>query len=88
VSELIVRALLRVPWVSLPNLVTGRAVVPELYRHATTPDGLARAALGLLGDAEALAAQRAAFAELADQLGAAGVAQRAAALVLARAAVV
>jgi lipid-A-disaccharide synthase len=85
-SELIARAVLRVPWVSLPNLVAGRAVVPELYRDATTPEGLARAALGLLGDRAGLAAQRAAFSELAALLGPAGVAERAAALVLSRAA--
>jgi lipid-A-disaccharide synthase len=85
VSELIARTLLRVPWIALPNLVLGRAVVPELYRRDTTPEGLARAALALLGDAEALAAQRAAFAELAEHLGAGDVAPRAAALVLAAA---
>jgi lipid-A-disaccharide synthase len=85
-SELIVRMLLRVPWVSLPNLVAGRAVVPELYRQATTPHGLADAALELLASEDRLAAQRAAFAELGEQLGSAGVAARAAALVLATAA--
>jgi lipid-A-disaccharide synthase len=85
-SELIARALLRVPWMSLPNLIAGRAVVPELYRRATTPEGLAQAALRLLADRDALAAQRAAFSELADQLGTGGVAARAAALVLATAA--
>jgi lipid-A-disaccharide synthase len=84
-SELIARALLRVPWMSLPNLIAGRAVVPELYRRATTSGGLAQAALGLLADGEGRAAQRAAFAELADQLGSGGVAARAAALVLATA---
>jgi lipid-A-disaccharide synthase len=85
-SELVARLLVRVPWVSLPNLVAGRAVVPELYRRATTPPRLAEAALGLLADAEALARQRAAFAELGAALGCAGVAARAAALVLATAA--
>ena len=71
---------------SLPNLIAGRTVVPELYRRTTTPEGLARAALGLLGDREALAAQRAAFSELSEQLGQGGAADRAAALVLATAA--
>jgi lipid-A-disaccharide synthase len=85
-SELIARAVLRVPWMSLPNLVSGRAVVPELYRAATTPQGLARAALDLLADDAERAAQRAAFGELSDQLGPGGVAARAARLVLATAA--
>jgi lipid-A-disaccharide synthase len=85
-SELIARVLLRVPWMSLPNLVAGRAVVPELYRAATTPHGLARVALDLIGNADELAAQREAFSELAHQLGPGGVAARAASLVLATAA--
>jgi lipid-A-disaccharide synthase len=85
VSEFLVRMLVRVPWMSLPNLIAGRAVVPELYRRATTPQGLAEAALGLLADAKGLAAQRAAFAELGAELGPGGVAARAAALVLATA---
>jgi lipid-A-disaccharide synthase len=83
-SEAIVRVLVRVPWVSLPNLMAGRAVVPELYRRATTPPGLARAALDLLGDSAARAAQRAAFAEIAEQMGEGDVAARAASLVLTR----
>jgi len=85
-SELIARALVRVPWISLPNLVAGRSVVPELYRRATTAQGLAQAALALLANGESLAAQRAAFAELGEHLGSGGVADRAAALVLATAA--
>jgi lipid-A-disaccharide synthase len=85
-SELAARLLVRVPWVSLPNLVAGRAVVPELYRRATTPRGLAEAALALLADAGALARQRAAFVELGAALGCGGVAARAAARVLAAAA--
>ncbi len=83
ISEAIARALIRVPWVSLPNLLAGRAVVPELYRRATTPASLAGAALSLLGDEAALAAQRQAFREIAEQLGGDGGAARAARLVLA-----
>jgi lipid-A-disaccharide synthase len=82
-SEAIVRVLVRVPWVSLPNLLAGRAVVPELYRQATTPTKLASAALDLLGDDAALAAQREAFTEISEQLGEGNVAARAARLVLA-----
>jgi len=82
-SEMIARVLVRVPWVSLPNLLAGRAVVPELYRRATTPAQLAVAALDLLDDGAALAAQREAFREIAEQLGEGNVAARAASLVLA-----
>ena len=84
-SELMVRTLIRVPWVSLANLTLGRAVVPELYRRTTTSARLAREALRLLTDAGASERQRAAFGELAGQLGEPGVGARAARLVLAQA---
>jgi lipid-A-disaccharide synthase len=84
VSELVGRVLARVPWLSLPNIVLGRAVVPELYRRGdATPERLAAEALGLLDAPAALEAQREAFRELGDQLGRPGVAARAARLVLA-----
>ena len=85
VSEIFVRLLIRVPWVSLANLTLGRAVVPELYQGAMTGDRLAGAALPLLKDAGARETQRAAFGELASQLGEPGVGTRAARLVLAHA---
>jgi lipid A disaccharide synthetase len=68
---------------SLPNLRAGRMVVPEFYRRATTPAQLADVTLNLLDDEVALAAQRQAFTEIADQLGEGNVAARAASLVLA-----
>ncbi|PYN37005.1 MAG: lipid-A-disaccharide synthase [Candidatus Rokuibacteriota bacterium] len=85
VSELMVRLLIRVPWVSLANLTLGRAVVPELYRPTTISARLAPEALRLLTDAGARETQRAAFSELAGQLGEPGVGARAARLVLAQA---
>jgi len=84
VSELFVRLLIRVPWVSLANLTLGRAVVPELYQRAMTGERLAGAALPLLKDAGAREIQRAAFGELTGQLGEPGVGARAARLVLAQ----
>jgi lipid-A-disaccharide synthase len=84
-SELMVRLLIRVPWVSLANLTLGRAVVPELYRQTMMDERLAREALRLLTDAGARDSQRAAFGELAGQLGEPGVATRAARRVLAQA---
>jgi lipid-A-disaccharide synthase len=75
--------MVRVPWISLTNLVLGRAVVPEFYwRRDATPERVAGAALRLLASPDALAAQRRAFAELADELGTPGVASRAARLIL------
>ncbi len=81
-TELMARTLLRVPWISLANIVLGRAVVPELYQDAASGARLGEEALRLLLDPAALDAQRRAFGELAGQLGEPGVGRRAARLVL------
>ncbi len=83
VTEAIGRAVCRVPWISLVNLVLGRAVVPELYRRRdTTGERLADEALRLLDDTAARAAQEEAFAELREAMGEPGAGRRAAARVL------
>jgi lipid-A-disaccharide synthase len=82
-SEAWVRLLVRVPWISLVNITLGRAVVPEIYQRAFTPEHVAAEAERLLGTPAALAAQRQAFAELRGLLGEPGVGERAAHHVLA-----
>jgi lipid-A-disaccharide synthase len=77
-TEVWARLLVRVPWISLANIVLGRAVVPEIYQAALTPERLAAEALRLLDSPVALAEQRAAFRELGGALGAPGVGLRAA----------
>lgn len=84
-SGVLARLLIRVPWISLTNLVLGREVVPELHLAAATPKRLAEETLRLLGDPAAREAQRRAFRDLAGQLGEPGVGARAARLVLAEA---
>jgi len=76
-------ALLRIPWISLPNIILGRSVIPELFlRSEATAEQLAASALRLIDTPGALDAQRSAFRELAAEVGEPGVAQRAAARVL------
>jgi lipid-A-disaccharide synthase len=83
VSYALARALVRgVSHISLPNIVAGRAVVPELIQGRATSDGVAVAALLLLGDEVARAAQRAALLEVRARLGEAGAGLRAARAVL------
>ena len=77
-SEAWVRLLVRVPWISLANITLGRAVVPELYQRAFTPERVAAEALALLASPAALQAQRDAFRELSGALGEPGVGLRAA----------
>ena len=82
-SQMVGRAVLRIPWVSLPNIILGRSVIPELFlREQVTAERVAATALSLIETPGALEAQRSAFRELAAEIGEPGVAQRAAARVL------
>jgi lipid-A-disaccharide synthase len=56
--------LLKVDNVSLPNVLAGERVVPELMQHDCTPEKLADATLTLLRDPDADSALRARFGEL------------------------
>lgn len=65
----IARRLVRVRFVNLVNLVLERAAVPELLQEDCTAAKLAEAALRLLRDVSARAAQQDAFAEALRRLG-------------------
>jgi lipid-A-disaccharide synthase len=69
----IARRIYRGTYVTLPNLVVGEAVVPELLQGAATPAALADAVLTLLGDP---ARQRAGYARVRSALGPADALQR------------
>jgi lipid-A-disaccharide synthase len=43
ITAAIVKRGLQVPWLSMPNLVAGEAIVPELLQHEATPDRIAEA---------------------------------------------
>ena len=44
----IARRLVRIPWVSLPNILAGRKIVPECLQDACTPENLGREILNWL----------------------------------------
>ena len=82
-SHALARLLVRgVSHISLPNIIAGRAIVPELIQGQATPGGVAAAALGLLDDAVARTAQRLALLEVRTRLGQPGAGLRAARAVL------
>jgi lipid-A-disaccharide synthase len=82
-SYAVARQLVRgVSHISLPNIVAGREIVPELIQGQATPDAVAGAALGLLEDDVARGAQRAGLLEVRARLGEAGAGLRAARAVL------
>jgi lipid-A-disaccharide synthase len=53
---------------SLPNLIADRPIVPEHFDHLVRPAYIARQLEGLMGDTPARTAQRAGFAEVAEQM--------------------
>jgi lipid-A-disaccharide synthase len=76
------RRLVRVPWVSLVNLLADQEVVPELLQGRARGPALADAVRPLLTDAPAAARQRSAFGSLRAGLGLPGAAGRVAAMAL------
>lgn len=77
------KLLVRVPWVSLVNIVAGEPVVPELLQADVTRDRLEREGESLLQSPERLARMREGLARVSDRLGPAGASDRAADAVIA-----
>lgn len=71
-TAVIVRLLMRTPYLGLPNIAAGKAIAPELLQaHCNGPE-LARAAAALLDDPASRAAQVAALKAAVARLGAGG----------------
>ncbi|MDI6773186.1 MAG: lipid-A-disaccharide synthase, partial [bacterium] len=76
------RAAFNVRWVSIPNIMAGEQIVPELLQGQATAGEMSRAILALLHDASAREAISHRLRSLAEGLGSPGAARRAAAEVL------
>lgn len=72
------KLLVRLPNVSLVNLVLGRRVVPELIQGEANPERIAAEAARVLTDARVREEMRAGLAELRGRLGEGGASRRAA----------
>jgi lipid-A-disaccharide synthase len=77
-TYLLGRLLVRLPDISLVNLVLGRRVVPELIQGEARPERIAAEARSLLADPTAVSRMRRAEAELRGRLGESGASRRAA----------
>ncbi|HEX7185742.1 MAG TPA: lipid-A-disaccharide synthase [Thermoanaerobaculia bacterium] len=75
---LMARMLVRLPYVSLVNLVLGRKVIPELLQKSASPERVAAEAEQILTDDRERQAQLAGLAELRARLGEGGASGRAA----------
>ncbi|MGQ0704204.1 MAG: lipid-A-disaccharide synthase [Gemmatimonadales bacterium] len=81
VTAWIARRLLRVPWISMVNLIAGREVVPEVLQREVTGPRLAQAAGELLeSDSAKARVQREGFRVVRERLGGPGAAGRVAAI--------
>ncbi|SDL16043.1 lipid-A-disaccharide synthase [Halarsenatibacter silvermanii] len=76
------RILLRTDHVSLPNIILGREVVPELVQKEVSDDTIYERAGKLLLDDQANFAQQQGYREVREKVGSPGAAERAAELVI------
>ncbi len=72
------RTMLKIPFISLVNLVLGRVVVPELIQHQATASKIAAQALEILDDPVLRDTMRSELSTLREALGASGASARAA----------
>jgi lipid-A-disaccharide synthase len=64
----LVRPFIKTKFAALPNILAGRALVPELLQEAATPEALAAAVRPLLGDGAAAQEQIRVFDQIHDRL--------------------
>ena len=79
---LVARWLVRVPFIGLPNLIAGEAVVPELLQEQATPAAMADHILGWLTDPEQLSRLQKRLAVIRGRLGQPGGSSEAASIIL------
>lgn len=77
----LMKMVLTVPFVSLPNLIAGSAVIPELLVHKCTPGSVDAALKAILPGAPGREAMLAGYARIRSLLGSQGAAARAAAII-------
>jgi lipid-A-disaccharide synthase len=77
-ASLVRRFMLKIPYISLVNLVAGKEVVPELVAHEMTVKNTRKHLLSILPGGEAREKQLAGYELMAQRLGEPGAAKRAA----------
>lgn len=74
--------LVKFPYVSLPNILAGRRIVPELLQFRATPNRLANLTLSLWGDCQKLEKMKIELNKVTRKLGEPGAIERAARVVV------
>ncbi len=78
ITALLARRLLKIPYVTLPNIVAGRGIIPELLQGEASPLAMAAAIEPLLGEGPQRQSQIEGLAAVRERLGGPGAADRAA----------
>jgi len=74
--------LIKFPYVSLPNILAGRRIVPELLQFRVTPNRLANLTLSLLENSQELEEMKTELSKVTRKLGEPGAVERAARIVV------
>lgn len=85
-TYLLARALVKVPYIAMPNILARKLLMPELIQTRARPDELADALVALWKDGSARKVMRGELLALRGQLGGPGAARRAAEAILGEAA--
>jgi lipid-A-disaccharide synthase len=75
-TYMLARLVMRVACIGLPNVIAGRAFVPELWQYDVTAENMAAQVLALLSHPERAAAMRTELTTLRRRLGSPGVPER------------
>ena len=78
ITYLAAKALLRVPYLGLPNLILDRMVMPELLQYDATPENFAKKAIEILSDTTLQEKMKKDLSEISEKLGHGGAAENAA----------
>ncbi len=81
-TYLVGRMVVTVDWLAMPNVIAGRAIVPEFIQHDAKPDRIAVVARELLQNVSKRGAMQQELATVVNTLGGAGASKRAAELIL------
>ncbi len=76
ISYLLGRALIRVPWIGLANIVAGKELYPELIQYDATPEKIVATCRGFLEEPERLRKVREELKKIKEKLGKPGASQR------------
>ena len=82
VSYAIGKALVKIPWIAMPNVLAERGIIPELIQSEGTPERVAEAAGSILGDPGRYRVMSADLASLRRSLGGRGGIKRIAEMAL------